>query len=87
MRSCRDYFQNYANKHTGGPYRENAEKIFQILDGHIKRAERNQERINGLTQQVNDQEKVIQNLRSQIETLEEIHRRAEERRRQLLEAE
>jgi hypothetical protein len=87
MNACRVDFQDYADKHPGGPYREHAEQIVRILDTHINRAKNDQKRIRELTQQVSDQEKVIQNLQIQIKNLEAIHQRAEERRRQLLEAE
>jgi len=87
MSVCRDDFQKYADEHPGGPYRELAEQIVCILDAHINLAKKDQKRIRELTQQMSDQEKVIQNLQAQIKNLEDIHRRAEERRRQLLDAE
>ena len=86
MRACRDYFQDFADQHPDGPYREDAERIVQILNSHIARAEREQKQIRELTRKVSDQEKVIQTLRYKIEKLEEIHRETEEKRH-LLEGE
>jgi hypothetical protein len=81
MSECRDYFQAFSDQHPGGPYRENADRIVHILSGHIERAKREQKRIKELTQQVTDQDKVIQTLRYKIEKLEEIHQETEEKRR------
>lgn len=80
MKGARDYFQAYGDQHPGGPYRETAERIVLVLDEHIKRVEKEQKRVQQLTQQVSDQEKVIQTLRYKIEKLEEIHRETEEKR-------
>lgn len=80
MRGCRDYFQSFADKYPNGPYQEHAERIVQILDGHIRRTNENQKRIGALTLEVSDQKKVIQTLQYQIEKLEEIHRETEEKR-------
>ncbi len=80
MRKCRDYFQAYADQNPGGPYRENAERIVQILTSHIRRAQKEQKRIKDLTLQVSEQEKVIQTLQYKIEKLEEIHRETEQKR-------
>lgn len=86
MRACRDYFQGFADEHPEGPYREDAERIVQILNGHIARAEKEQRQIRELSRKVSDQEKVIQTLQYKIEKLEEIHRETEEKRH-LLEGE
>jgi hypothetical protein len=80
MWGCRDYFQAFADDYPGGPYRDHAERIVQVLNSHIKRAQKEQERIKDLTRQVSDQEKVIQTLQYQIEKLEEIHRETEQKR-------
>ena len=80
MRGCRDYFQAFADDFPGGPYREHAERIVQVLNSHIKRAQKEQRRIKELTDQVSDQEKVIQTLQYKIEKLEEIHRETEQKR-------
>ena len=80
MRGCRDYFQAFANDYPSGPYRENAERIVRVLNSHIQRVHRDTRRIRELTQQVSDQEKVIQTLQYQIEKLEEIHRETEQKR-------
>ena len=86
MRACRDYFQNYADEHPGGPYRENAEQIVRILDTHINWAKKEEKRIKELSEQVSNQEKVIQTLNYKIEKLEEIHQETE-RKRHLIEGE
>jgi hypothetical protein len=80
MRGCRDDFQAFADDFPGGPYREHAERIVQVLNRHIKRAQKEQRRIEELTRQVSDQEKVIQTLQYKIEKLEEIHRETEQKR-------
>jgi vacuolar-type H+-ATPase subunit I/STV1 len=80
MRGCRDYFQAFADNHPQGPYRENAERIVQVLNSHIRRTQREQTRIKELARQVSEQEKVIQNLQYKIEKLEEIHRETEQKR-------
>ena len=80
MRGCRDYFQAFADDYPAGPYRENAERIVQVLNGHIKRAQKDRRRIKELTGQVGDQEKVTQTLQYKIEKLEEIHRETEQKR-------
>ncbi len=80
MRKCRDYFQAFADEHPGGPYRENAERIVQVLNSHIRRVQKGQRRIKELTRQVSEQETVIQTLQYKIEKLEEIHRETEKRR-------
>jgi hypothetical protein len=80
MRSCRDYFQAFADQHPGGPYRENAERIVQVLNSHIQRARKERMRIKALTEQVSEQEKTIQTLQYKIEKLEEIHRETEQKR-------
>lgn len=80
MRGCRDYFQAFADDYPGGPYRDHAERIVQLLNSHIRRAQKEQEQIKDLTRQVSDQEKVIQTLQYQIERLEEIHRETEQKR-------
>jgi len=80
MRGCRDYFQAFADDYPDGPYREHAERIVQVLNSHIKRAQKERRRIHELTRKVSDQEKVIQTLQYQIEKLEEIHRETEEKR-------
>ncbi len=80
MRACRDYFRAFADRHPSGPYQENAERIVQVLDRHIRRAQKEQSRIRELTLQLSEQEKVIQNLKYKIEKLEEIHRETEEKR-------
>jgi len=80
MRACRDYFQGFADQYPGGPYREDAERIVQILNGHIARAEKEQNHIKELTRKISDQEKVIQTLQYKIDKLEEIHRETEEKR-------
>lgn len=86
MEEARDYFQAFVDSHPGGPYLEPAQKIVLVLDGYLKQQEKEQQRINQLTQQVSDQEQVIQNLGYKIEKLEEIHRETEEKRH-LLEGE
>ncbi len=97
MRECRDYFQTFANDYPGGPYREPAERIVQVLNSHINRAQKEESQIKELTGKVSDQEKVIQTLQSdqekviqtlqyKIEKLEEIHRETEQKRH-LLEGE
>jgi hypothetical protein len=80
MRECRRYFQAYAEERPGGPYRENAERIVKILNTHIQRTQRDQRRLQELTQQASEREKVIQTLQYKIEKLEEIHRETEEKR-------
>lgn len=80
MRGCRDYFQAFANDYPGGPYREHAERIVQVLNICLKRTQQEERRIKELTVKVSDQEKVIQTLQYQIEKLEEIHRETEQKR-------
>ena len=80
MRGCRDYFQAFADDYPGGPYREHAERIVNVLNSHIKRAQKEKRRIKELTRQVSDQEKDIQTLQYKIEKLEEIHRETEQKR-------
>jgi len=80
MSACKDYFGSFLDQHPSGPYRESAERIVRILNGHIERANQEQDRIRELTQQVSDQEKVIQTLQYKIEKLEEIHQETEEKR-------
>lgn len=77
---CRDYFQTFADDYPGGLYRVHAERIVQVLNSHIKRAQKAEGQIKELTRQVSDQEKVIQTLQYQIEKLEEIHRETEQKR-------
>ncbi len=86
MKEARDYFQAFVDSHPGGPYREAAQRIVLVLDSYVKQQEKEQQSINQLTQQVSDQEQVIQNLGYKIEKLEEIHRETEEKRH-LLEGE
>ena len=80
MTGCRDYFQAFADDYPGGPYREHAERIVQVLDSHIERTQKEKRKIKELTGKVSDQEKVIQTLQYQIEKLEEIHRETEQKR-------
>jgi hypothetical protein len=80
MRGCRDYFQAFADNYPGGPYREHAERIVQVLNSHIMRVQKEETQIKELTVKVSDQEKVIQTLQYQIEKLEEIHRETEQKR-------
>jgi hypothetical protein len=80
MRGCRDYFQAFADDYPVGPYRELAERIVKVLNSHIKRTQKERSRIKELTDQVSDQEKVIQTLQYKIEKLEEIHRETEQKR-------
>ena len=80
MWGCRDYFQAFAGDYPGGPYREHAERIVQVLNSHINRAQKEEGRIKELTGKVSDQEKVIQTLQYKIEKLEEIHRETEQKR-------
>jgi hypothetical protein len=80
MRGCRDYFQSFTDQHPTGPYREDAERIVQVLNSQLVRVEKEQRRIAELTRKVGDQEKVIQTLQYKIEKLEEIHRETEEKR-------
>lgn len=86
MESARDYFQAFLSEHPDGPYGETTGRIVLLLDKHIHRAKQEQKRIKQLTQQVSDQEQVIQTLKYKIEKLEEIHRETEQKRH-LLEAE
>lgn len=80
MQECRDYFQTFANDHPGGPYREPAERIVQVLNSHINRTQKEERQIKELTGRVSDQEKVIQTLQYKIDKLEEIHRETEQKR-------
>ena len=91
MRGCRDYFQAFADDYPGGPYREPAERIVQVLNSHINRTQKEERQIKELTGKVSDQEKVIQTLQSdqekviqtlqyKIDKLEEIHRETEQKR-------
>ena len=80
MRGCRDYFRTFEDDYPGGPYRELAERIVKVLDSHIKRDQKGKGRIKELTDQVSNQEKVIQTLQYKIEKLEEIHRETEQKR-------
>ena len=83
MKEARDYFQAFVDRYPGGPYREPAQRIVSVVDGYLKQQEKEQRRINQLTQQVSDQEQVIQTLGYKIEKLEEIHRETEEKRHSL----
>ncbi len=80
MRGCRHYFQAFVDEHPGGPYRENAERIVQVLSSHIRREQKERKRIKDLIRQVSDQEQVIHTLRYKIEKLEEINRETEKKR-------
>lgn len=80
MRGCRDYFQAFVDDYPGGPYREPAERIVQVLNSHLERTQKEERQIKELTAKVSDQEKVIQTLQYQIEKLEEIHRETEQKR-------
>jgi vacuolar-type H+-ATPase subunit I/STV1 len=80
MRGCRNYFQAFVDKHPKGPYRENAERIVQVLNSHIKREQKDRKRIKDLARQVSEQEQVIHTLRYKIEKLEEINRETEKKR-------
>jgi len=86
MKAARDYFQAFSNEHPDGPYRETTDRIVLLLEKHIHRAMQERKRIKQLTQQVSDQEQVIQTLKYKIEKLEEIHRETEQKRH-LLETE
>jgi hypothetical protein len=80
MKAARDYFEAYSNHHPDGPYLGHSDRIVLILDREIKRANEEQHKIRQLTEQLKDQEKVIQTLQYKIEKLEEIFKETESKR-------
>jgi len=86
MEAARESFQALSNEYPDGPCREITNRIILLLDKHIHRAKQEKDRVNQLTQQVNEQQGVIQTLKYKIEKLEEIHRETEQKRH-LLESE
>ena len=86
MEVARESFQALSEEYPDGPNREITDRIILLLDKHIHREKQEQERVKQLTQQVNDQQGVIQALKYKIEKLEEIDRETEQKR-QLLESE
>ena len=86
MEAARESFQALSNEYPDGPYREITDRIILLLDNHIHQAKQETNRVKQLTQQVKDQQGVIQTLKYKIEKLEEIHRETEQKRH-LLESE
>jgi TolA-binding protein len=86
MEAARESFQALLEEYPDGTYREIVDRIILLLDKHMHRAKQEQKRVKQLTQQVNDQQGVIQTLKYKIEKLEEIHRETEQKRH-LLESE
>ena len=86
MEAARESFQALSDEYPDGPYREITNRIILLLDKHIHRGKQENKMVKQLTQQVKDQQGVIQTLKYKIEKLEEIHRETEQKRH-LLESE
>jgi hypothetical protein len=77
------YFDRYPWLFPDGPYLENTRAISQLLGNFLSEVAKSQERIDSLSSQAKEQERLITDLQDKIQKFEQIQIEAEKKRQSL----